>query len=110
MIVQIKSLLVHAEEYMEKNAELVKLKAVSTASDTISYVVTMLVIIGSVLLFTFMLFIGFSILIGHAVGKLEYGFFIMAGVMGIFCIVLYANRESLLKSRLCDLLIRKILN
>jgi energy-coupling factor transporter transmembrane protein EcfT len=110
MIGQIKSLLTHAEEYVEKNAELIKLKAVSTASETISYVITMFVIIGSILLFVFMLFVGLSILIGHALGKLEYGFFIMAAVMGIFCIILYANKESLLKSRVCDLLIKKILN
>jgi hypothetical protein len=109
MIGQIKSLIQHAEEYVETNAALVKFKAIRTTAATISYIVSILVIIVIALLFVFLLFIGLSITIGHALGKLEYGFFIMSFVIGIFCIVLYLKRESLLKNRLCDLLIDKIL-
>lgn len=109
MIGHVKSLLRHAEEYVETTAELTKLKAVNTASETASYIISMLVIIGSVLLFVFMILIGASILIGHALGRTEYGFFIVATAMGVFCIILYIYKESLLKNRLCDLLIKKIL-
>ena len=109
MIGQIKSLLEHAEEYVETNAELTKLKVVKTTSETISYFVSMMVIIGVILLAVMMLLTGFSILIGHALGKTEYGFFIVAAGMGVFCIILYAYKEPLLNNRFCDLLIKKIL-
>jgi uncharacterized membrane protein len=110
MIMEIKSLLRNTEDYIETNVELVRLKTINTATDTISYTVAMLVIIGSILLCVFMLFIGLSIFIGHALGKLEYGFFIMAALMGIICIILYVYRQRLLKNRVCDLLIKKMLD
>src|ERR1022692_472539 len=109
MIGQVKSLLEHAEEYVETSVELTKLKAVNRTSETISYFVPMLVIIGAILLTMMMVLIGFSILKGHAPGKTEYGFFVVAAGMGVFCIVLYAYREPLLNNRFCDLLIKKIL-
>jgi hypothetical protein len=110
MLDQIKTLLHHVEEYAETNIELAKLRAINSSSETLSYAISMLVIICSVMLFVFMLFIGFSILIGHALGKTEYGFFIMAGVTGICCIILYIKKETLVKNRIYDLLIKKILN
>jgi len=110
MLEEIKTLLKHGEEYVETNVELTRLKAINSASETMSYIVSMLVVIGSFMLFTFMLFIGFSFLIGRALGRTEYGFFIMSGVIGVFCILLYGYREKLVKNRVCDLLIKKILN
>ena len=110
MIGQIKMLLKHTEEYVETNVELTRLQVVNSTTETISYMVTMMAVIISVLLFVFMLCIGLSIFIGHAIGKVEYGFFIMAAIMGLSCIILYTKRESLLKNRVCDLLIKKILN
>ena len=109
MLDEIKKLVRHAEEYVDTNIQLNKLKAVSSATSTMSYIVSMLVIICSVLLFVFMLFIAVSLLIGHALGRTEYGFFIMSGVMALLCIILYVKRESFLKKPLGDLLIKKIL-
>jgi hypothetical protein len=110
MLEDVKTLLRHGEEYIETNVELTRLKAIHSATDTASYVVSMLVIIMSVMLFVFMLFIGFSFLIGHALGRTEFGFFIMAGVIGLFCIFLYAFKDKIIKNRVCDLLVKKILN
>jgi len=110
MLEEVKTLLKHGEEYIETNVELTRLKAINSTSETLAYVVSMLVIIGSFMLFIFMLFIGFSFLIGRALGRIEFGFFIMAGVIAVFSIFLYAYREKLLKNRVCDLLIKKILN
>jgi hypothetical protein len=109
MLDEIKKLIRHAEEYIDTNIELNKLKAVNSATSTMSYIIAMLVITCAVFLFVFMLFIALSLWIGHALGRTEYGFFIMSAVMAIFCMVLYAFRESLLKKPLGDHLIKKIL-
>ncbi len=109
MIGQMKSLLRHTEEYVETNIELAKLKAVSKTSETVSYFVSLIVITGVAILTTMMLLIGFSILIGRAMGRTEFGFFIVAGGMAVFCIILYAYRKPLLKNTFCDLMIKKIL-
>jgi hypothetical protein len=108
MIGEIKSLLKQAEQYIETNAELVKLKAANSAAETISYLFGVVVIIAMVMLLLFLLLIGISLLIGHWLGRPEWGFFITAGVVAVASLVINANRDLLFKSRLCDLIIKKI--
>lgn len=101
------TLFVKARDYAETRAELVKLKVADKTSETASEAVS--AIAGFVVLLTFLLFlsIGFSLLIGELLGKIYYGFFIMAGVYGLVGLVLKANQRRLIKTPVSNFIIAR---
>ena len=109
MFENIKSILKKTEEYVEINADLVRLRTIRSAADTMSYMFSAIMIIGALFLFFLLFFIGLSILIGHYIDSLEYGFFITAGFMALVCLIMYLCRKFLLRNPFCNLLIKKIL-
>ena len=109
MFNHIKSILKEAEEYVEINAELVRLKAIRSSADTLSCIFSAAVILCGFFLFFVLFFIGLSILAGHYMHNMEYGFFITAGFVILLCILIYAVRKPLLRQPFCNLLIKKIL-
>jgi hypothetical protein len=102
MISQVKSPIERAEQYAGTNREPIWQKVVKTTSE--SYAISRFVLIGSIFLYTCMLFIGLSILIGYAQGNLGCGFFMMAALIPLFYIALQVFEESIRKNRLCVLL------
>lgn len=104
----IEALLERTGEYVKTTIELAKLKAADKASDSISSVVSRTVSVLLLVMFFLMGSIGISLLIGDALGKIWYGFIIVAGFYGLCGLVLFFFLHNWLKGLIGNLIIKKI--
>jgi hypothetical protein len=106
----IESLFERATEYSNIGYELVKLKTIAKTSDLVSLFIPQAVIsiLISSLLFFFNLVIAFWL--GEILGKVYYGFFVIASFYGILGIVLHFFLHNWLK-RIVDIyIIKRVFN
>ena len=106
----IESLLEKATEYSKTSYELVKLKALDKASDGISSFVPhslVFILVGS---FLFFLNLGFAFWIGEILGKIYYGFFVIAAFYAVIGFILHFFMHNWLKRSLCNYIIKQMLN
>ena len=104
----IEALLERAIEYGKSNYELAKLKALDKTSDIVSSFVPnyiVLIIIGSILLF---LNLGLALWLCEILGKIYYGFFIVAAFYVIVGIVLHFFLHKWIKELVCNYFIKQI--
>ena len=106
----LKSLLEKTHDYVETRIDLVKLKTIDKSSDVISSVAVSVAILLGVLFFIGMMSIGLAIYLGHVLGKLHYGFFIVGGLYAIIILILYAARHRWIKTPVYNGIVKKILN
>lgn len=102
------ALLERATDYGKSSLELAKLKAIDKTSDVVSSLVPnyiVLIIVGSILLF---LNLGLALWLGEILGKIYYGFFIVAAFYVIIGIVMHFFLHNWLKNLVCDYLIKQI--
>ncbi len=104
----LESLLEKAEEYGKTSFELFKLKALNETLCVVSSIISRTVTV--VFIFTFFLMgtIGVAFLLGEILGKLWYGFFIVAAFYGIIGAVLYFFMNNRLKKLVEDFLIKQV--
>jgi hypothetical protein len=98
------------EHYVKSTAELYKLKTIDKSADVISTFSAWLVIMVFFILFFLILNIGVSLLIGEALGKIYYGFFIVSGFYALGATVLYAFRNKWIKAPIRNEIITQALN
>jgi phosphoglycerol transferase MdoB-like AlkP superfamily enzyme len=106
----IKSLFQEAGDYLEVRLDLLKLKAVDKSCDLVSSIIGTLIIILIGFLFFFILNIGVAFWLGELLGKLYYGFFIVAGFYAIAGLVFFIFRNKFFKTPLSNMIIKKLLN
>jgi hypothetical protein len=106
----IKSLFQEAGDYLEIRLELLKLKAVDKCCTVVSSVVTGLSIALIGFVFFFILNFGVAFWLGEVLGRLYYGFFIVAGFYALIGLVFYIFRNKIFKEPLCNMIIKKLLN
>lgn len=99
-----------AENYVKTTVELTKLNVIDKSSDVLSSLMTQIIILAFVALFSFLVNIGISLWIGELLGKSFYGFFIVAGGNLVLIILLYLFRNSWIKIPITNLIIAKIVN
>jgi hypothetical protein len=106
----IESLLERATEYIKTSYELVKLKVLDKASDVVSSLVPNAVVF--VLIASFLLFFNLALAfwLGEILGKTYYGFFVVAAFYGIIAFVLHFLMHKWLKKKVCNYIIKKVLN
>jgi len=104
------SLFEKATEYVDTNVELLKLKAVDKSSDVIVSVISAIVLLLLGLMIIILLNIGIAFWLGHLLGEVYYGFFIVAGFYFLVGLIFHFARHKLLKAPLTDLIIKKFLN
>jgi hypothetical protein len=105
----IESLLEKATDYGKASYELVKLKALDKTSDVVSSFIphtVVLVLIASFLLF---LNLGLALWLGEILGKIYFGFLVVAAFYGIIAIVLHFFMHKWLKKLLCNYIIKQVL-
>ena len=104
------SLLERASDYGKTSYELVKLKAVDKTSDVVSSFIPHSVVF--VLIASFMLFLnlGIAFWLGDLLGKLFYGFFVVAAFYVITGIVIHFFMHKWLKRLVSDYFIKQFLN
>jgi hypothetical protein len=97
-------------DYLETRMELLKLQTINTTSDITSSIVSRLVLVLIVSLIVLILNTGIAIWIGDMLGKMYYGFFIVAGFYIVVACFLFIFRHKWIKRPVSDMLIKKMLN
>jgi hypothetical protein len=105
----IEELLERATEYGKTSLELLKLKALDKTSDVISSFLPNVVVFFLVGLFMLFFNIGLAFWLGEILGKICYGFFVVAAFYGITGIVLHFFLPKWLKKQLCDYINKQVL-
>lgn len=104
----IESILEKAEEYGKTSIKLSKLVALESVADVMSTLITRISVILVFSMFIFVVSIGASLAIGDMMGKLHYGFFIVAGFYLITGIVLHFLLHKSIKKQISQLLLKQI--
>jgi len=105
----IETLAEHAELYGKTNYELTKLKSLETTTIIASAIVSRLVVIIVLAMFTIFLSIGIALMLGQALGKPYYGFLIVALFYLITGIVFHFFLNKWIKKPLSNLIITEVL-
>ncbi len=105
----IKDLIQIAEIYAKTNLDLFKLKAISKSADVISTIIVKIIIFIVISLMAVLLNIGLALWIGELLGKLYFGFFILAAFYVLVALLLHYI-PNMIKSPVKNALIVKMLN
>jgi len=104
------SLVDRATDFGKTTYELIRLKAIDKTSEVVSSVVPHSVVL--ILFASFMLFLnlGLAFWLGEILGKLYYGFFVVAAFYILTGIIIHFFMHKWLKRIICNYVIRQLLN
>jgi len=105
----VESLLETATEYGKTSYELFKLKTIDKTSELASSFVSHLLVILVVFIFFMMINIGIALWVGEMVGKIYYGFFIVASFYLIWGFVLHFFFKKQIKNFINNTIIKQML-
>jgi len=97
-----------AGDYLETRLDLVKLKTTQTTSDVVASFVSIGIILLFLIFFLAFVNIGLALVIGNALGKTYYGFFIMGGFYGLVGLLFHLFRENWVKNPISNTIIKKM--
>ena len=105
----IESLLEKATDYGKTTFELVKLKALDKTSDVISSLLPNGIVF--ILITTFLIFLNFGLAVwlGEILGKVYFGFFVVAAFYGLLAIIIHYFMHKPIKKMVRDNFIRQML-
>ena len=104
----LESLVEHAGQYTKSSIELLKLKALEKTANTLSFLVSKLVLLIAISCIIMLVNIGAALWIGKLIGNSYYGFFIVAAFYSIVVIIFSAYNKQLLRNPLCNYIISNI--
>lgn len=107
--INIDGLFEKTSDYLENRVELLKLQAVDSSSELVSSISSKLILGVIAIFFLVLLNIGLAVWIGDALGKVFYGFFIMAGFYLLIGLIFYAFRDKWLKEPIGNYIVRHLL-
>lgn len=99
------SLLDNVEDYSKTNFELIKLKGLDKVSDMAASVISRLTAIIAYLTFFLMASIGVAFWLGSVLGRIWYGFFVVAAFYGLLGLIAYFFMHKGLKRTFADKII-----
>ena len=105
----IETLFEKAGDYGKTSMELFKLQAIDKSAEVFSALASKLVITIVVALFTLSVNIGIALWVGELLGKIYYGFFIVAGFYAIVALLCYTFRRQWIKDPVSTTIIRKMM-
>jgi uncharacterized membrane protein len=105
----VESLFEQVETYSKKTFELSKLKSVETAANVATSLLTQMGVIVMISLFVIVLSIGIALLLGELLGKVYYGFFIVAAFYLLAGGVLHYFLYGWIKTPVSNFIIRQTL-
>ena len=97
-----------AGDYLETRLDLVKLKTTQTTSDVVASFVSIGIISLFLIFFLAFINIGVALVIGNALGKMHYGFFIVGGFYALLGLVFHLCRERWVKDPISNAIIQKM--
>lgn len=104
----IQSLLDRAKDYADTRIELMKLKAIDKSADVVSSAASGLVTAVVFIFFFITLNLGLGFLLGELLGKVYYGFFVLAAIYFITGLLFKAYGKKWIKDPVSDKLIKKL--
>jgi len=105
----IESLFERAESLGKTTFELSKLKALRTTTVIVTALISRLSVIMMISMFILILNIGIALFLGEVLGKMYYGFFIVAALYLIVGIIFHLFMNKWIKKPIFDLIIKKAL-
>ena len=105
----IESLIERATDYGKTSIELAKLKGLDQMSHVTSSLLSNGLVLVIVSLFALFLNFGLALWIGHMLGEIYYGFFVVAGFWGMLAIVVYFFMRKWIKRTVGNSLIKQVL-
>lgn len=96
------------EQYVTTTVELYKLKALQKVAETAASIITSVLLAICGLLFLFFVSLGLAVYLGEVMGRMHYGFMIVAGIYLLVAIIVYAVRATVLKDKVNTYIVRKI--
>jgi hypothetical protein len=103
------SLLDSLENYGKTSFELIKLKSLDKASDMAGGLISRLAAIIVCLAFLLMLSFGTAFWLGDVLGRIWYGFFIVAAFYGLLGLIIFFFMHKSLKKVFADMIIHQTL-
>ena len=94
----LEALIGKAETYAKTNVELFKLKAIDKSADVVSTLASRMVLAIVVLFIVISVNIGLALWLGEGMGKIYYGFFVVAGFYTLLAFILHYFRIKLIKA------------
>lgn len=105
----IESLLDKATDYGMTSFELIKLKTLDKTSDAVSSFVPHSFVFILVASFTIFLNLGLAFWLGEILGKIWFGFFVVAAFYGLIGLIVHVFMHKWLKRILCNYIIKQLL-
>jgi len=105
----IESILERTAEYGKTTFELVKLKALDKTTDVVSSIFPNSIVFVLIGLFIFFLNLGLALWLGEILGKIIYGFFVVAAFYGFIGIVVHFFMHKWLKKVAGNFFIKHVL-
>ncbi len=105
----VESLIEKAESYGKTSYELAKLRSLEASALIASKLLARVVFILAALMFALFLSVGIALLLGQALGRAYYGFFIVAGFYLIAGLVFYFFLNGWIRKTVSDLIISEVL-
>lgn len=105
----IESLVIKVEAYGKTNFELLKLKAVDKTAEVTSKLLSRTLLLIALSFFLLFINIGLSFWIGELLGKVYFGFAVVAGFYGLVSIILVFTHSIIIR-RVKDRIISQLLN
>jgi hypothetical protein len=104
----IESLFESVEAYGKTTYELSKLKALDATTTVASSLISRLVIMMLATLFVFVLSTGIALMIGEMMGKIYYGFFIVAAFYLIAALIAHYTLDNVVKKSMSNLIMSQL--
>jgi hypothetical protein len=105
---QMELLFEKATDYVETRLDLFKLKATLKSTDVISSLASRLILILIISLVVFMVNVGLALLLGEALGKSYYGFFVLGGVYLLVGVIFQAFKNKWVEEPVSNAIIKKL--
>lgn len=105
----IESLLGNATEYVVTSYELVKLKAIDKTSDKVSNFIPHSIVFFVISLSLIFVNLGFAFWFGELLGKIFYGFFVVAAFYAFIALIIHLFMHKWLKRIFYDYIIKQLL-
>jgi hypothetical protein len=106
----IESLFERTVEYGKTSFELAKLKALDKTSDVVSTLIPHTIVIVLIVLIMLLFNLGLAFWLGEILGRIYFGFFVVAAFYGISAIVLHFFMHKRLKKYIGNYFIKQMLN
>jgi len=105
----VETLFEKATDYGKTSYELLKLKALDKTTEVVSSLISQYAVLILILSFMLFLTLGLAFWLGEILGKMYYGFFVVAAFYAVAVILIHFFMHEWIKKRVSDNIIKRVL-